>query len=91
VQSPCSPLIKDYTEIFCVIVKGHISSIQCKMSLRGPRSVRKVDSLSLNFIDFYVPALTLRLNSSEPSLQFSEKITLFAVCRIYTGVINKET
>jgi hypothetical protein len=54
-------------------------------------SIRKVDDLSLIFIDFYVPALTPHLNSSETSLQLSENITLFVVCRIYTGVISKET
>jgi hypothetical protein len=40
--------------------KGDIPSIQCKMSLKGPKSMRKVDGLSLIFIDFYVPALTPR-------------------------------
>jgi hypothetical protein len=34
--------------------------------------MRKVDGLSLSFIDFYVPALTLRLNNTETSLQLSE-------------------
>jgi hypothetical protein len=34
--------------------------------------MRKVDGLSLIFIDFYVPALTPRLNSTETSLQLSE-------------------
>jgi hypothetical protein len=55
--------------------------------------LRKVDGLSLIFIDFYVPALTPRLNSTETSLQLSENIILFAVCRlrVYTGVISKET
>jgi hypothetical protein len=53
--------------------------------------MRKVDGLSLIFIDFYAPALTPRDNSKETSLQLSENISLFAVCRIYTGVINKET
>jgi hypothetical protein len=62
VQSPCDPLIEDYTEIFYIIDKGDIPSIQCKMSLRGPKSVRKV------FIDFYVPALTPRLSNTQTSL-----------------------
>jgi hypothetical protein len=53
--------------------------------------MRKVDVLSLIFIDIYVPVHTPRLNSTETSLQLSENITLFAVCRIYTGVISKET
>jgi hypothetical protein len=53
VQSPCNPLIEDYTEILYMIDKGDIPPIQCKMSLRGPRSMRKVDGPSLIFIDFY--------------------------------------
>jgi hypothetical protein len=91
VESACNPLIEDYTEIFYMIDEGDISSIQYKMSLRGPKSLRNVGGPSLIFIDFYVPALTPRLNSAETSLQFSETITLFAVCRIYSGVISKET
>jgi hypothetical protein len=71
--------------------KFDITSTQCKMSLRGPMSMRKVYGLSLTFINFYVPALTSRLNSTATSLQFSENITLFGVCRICTGVISKET
>jgi hypothetical protein len=74
-----------------MIDKGDIPSIQCKMSLGGPKSMRKVDGMSIIFIYFYVPALTPRLNSTETSLQLSENIALFAVCRIYTGVISKET
>jgi hypothetical protein len=53
--------------------------------------VTKVDGLNLIFIDFYVSALKLRLNSTETSLQLSENVKLFAVCRIYAGVISKET
>jgi hypothetical protein len=67
-----------------------ISSIQRKMSLWGPKSMRKVDGLSLIFIDFYVSAHTPRLNSTETSLQISENRTLFAVCRIYADVISKQ-
>jgi hypothetical protein len=74
-----------------MIDKGDIPSMQCKISLGGPKSMRKVDCLSLNLIYFYVPAHTPRLNYTETSLQLSENITLFAVCRIYTGVISKET
>jgi hypothetical protein len=44
-----------------------ILSIQCKMSLRGLKSMRKVDGLSIFFIDFYVPALTEHLNSTDGS------------------------
>jgi hypothetical protein len=89
VQSPSNPLVEDYTEIFSMIDEGDIPSIQCKMSLKGRRSMRKVGGLSLIFIDFDVPALTPRLNSTETSLQLSENITLFAVFRIYTGVISR--
>jgi hypothetical protein len=55
--------------------------------------MRKVDALSLIFIVFYVPALIPLLNSIETSLQLSEKVTFFAVCRVlvYTDVISKET
>jgi hypothetical protein len=53
--------------------------------------MRKVDGLSLIFIDFYVPVLTPRLSSTETSLQLSANIPLFAVCRIYTVSISKET
>jgi hypothetical protein len=63
-----------------VIDEGDIPSIQCKMSLREPESVRKIDGLSPIFINFYVPALTPRLSSTETLLQLSENITLFAVC-----------
>jgi hypothetical protein len=48
-----------------------IPSIKCKMSLSGPKSVRKVDGPSHIFIDFYVPALTPRLISTETLLQLS--------------------
>jgi hypothetical protein len=61
------------------------------MSLRGPKSMRKADDLSLIFIDFYVPALTPRHKNPETSRQLFKNITLFAICRIYTGVISKET
>jgi hypothetical protein len=37
--------------------------------------MRRVDDLSLIFIDIYVPALTPRLNSTETSLQRSENMT----------------
>jgi hypothetical protein len=63
VQSPCNPLIEDYTEIFYMTDAGDIPSIQCKMSLTGPKSTRKVDGLNLIFTDFYVPALTFASNS----------------------------
>jgi hypothetical protein len=79
VQSPWNPLTEDYTEIYYMIDEGDIPSIQCKMSLRGPKSMKKVDGLILIFIDFYVPALTQRLNRTGTTLQVSENITPFAV------------
>jgi hypothetical protein len=71
--------------------EGDIPSIQCKMSLRGPTSMRTVDGLSLIFIVFYVSALTTRLNSNETSLQLCENKILFVVYRIHIGAISKET
>jgi hypothetical protein len=59
-QSPCNPLIEDYTEIFYVIDEGDIPSIQCKMSLRGPKSIRKVDGLRLILIDSHHVSVALR-------------------------------
>jgi hypothetical protein len=61
------------------------------MTVRGPKSMRKVDGPSLIFIVSYVPAVTPRLNSTETSLRLSENMTLFVGCPIYTGVISKET
>jgi hypothetical protein len=52
--------------------KAGIPYIQCKMSLGGPKSMRKMIGLSLISIDFYVPALTSRLKSTETALQLSE-------------------
>jgi hypothetical protein len=66
-----------------VIYKGDIPSIQCKMSLRRPESMRKVDGLSLIIIYFYVPALILHLSGIENLLHISENIALFAVTYIY--------
>jgi hypothetical protein len=42
--SPYNPLIEDYTHIFYMIDKRDISSIQCNVSLRGPKSMRKLTS-----------------------------------------------
>jgi hypothetical protein len=74
-----------------MIDKGNIPSVQCKMSLRGPKSMRNVDGFCLVFIDFCIPALTPLLNITDTSLQLFENITPFAVCRIYAGVISKQT
>jgi hypothetical protein len=91
VQSLCNPLNEDYSQIFYIIGKGVILSIHCKMSLRQPKSMRKVNGVSLIFIDFYVPVLTPHLSSNITSLLLSENITLFAVCVMYKSVISKET
>jgi hypothetical protein len=64
-QSPCNPFIKDYTKIFYMIDKGDIPSIRCRMSFKGPESMRNVDGLRLIFIDFYVPMLPPCLNSTD--------------------------
>jgi hypothetical protein len=85
VQSPCNPLIKDYTEIFYIIDKRDMPSIRCKMNLGRPKSTRKVDCLSLIFIDFYVPVLTPRLYSNETSLQLSEN-HLCSLSHIYINI-----
>jgi hypothetical protein len=52
--------------------------------------MREVDCLSLVFIDFYVPALTPRLDCIKTALQLSENVALLGLCRIQTGVISKE-
>jgi hypothetical protein len=59
-----------------MIDEGDIPSVQCEMSLRGPKSMKGVDCLSFIFIDFYVPAFTPSL-SIETSVQLSENITFF--------------
>jgi hypothetical protein len=58
-----NPITKDYTRYF-MVDKEDIPSIQCKMSLRGHKSVGKVDDLSLIFNDFYVPVLTPHLSNT---------------------------
>jgi hypothetical protein len=79
-----NPIIEDYTQVIYIIGKGDIPS----MSLTGPKSMRKVDGLSLIFINFYVSTLTLRFNNTETSLQLPGIMTLVAVCRIYKCVIK---
>jgi hypothetical protein len=53
-----------------MIDERDIPSIQCKVSLMGLKSVRKVDGMSVVFIDFYVPALTPLLNSTDLAAAF---------------------
>jgi hypothetical protein len=52
VQSPCNPLIGDYTKILYTIDEVDIPSTQCKVSLNGLNSVGNVDGLSFSSIDF---------------------------------------
>jgi hypothetical protein len=71
-----------------MIDKRDIPSIECKIILRGPMSMTKVDGMSLILIDFYIQrshniSITLRLRR-----QLSENITLSVVCLICTGVIS---
>jgi hypothetical protein len=42
--------------------------------------MRKLDGMSLIFINFCVPALTPRLNSTETSLQLSENVPSLRCC-----------
>jgi hypothetical protein len=50
---------RKYTKIFYVIYKQNIMSFQCKTSLWQTTIMRGTDGLSLIFIDFYVPVLTI--------------------------------
>jgi hypothetical protein len=65
-----------------VIDKGDIPSSQRKMSLRGPKSMRKVDGMSLIFIDF-IPSFTPRLNSTKTSLQLRVRVRLTLLLAVY--------
>jgi hypothetical protein len=56
-QSPCSLLVEDYTEVFYTIHKGDVPSVQCEMNLRWSKSLREVDDPSFIVIDLNVPAL----------------------------------
>jgi hypothetical protein len=76
-----------------MIDEGDVPSVQFtrKMSLNRSNCVTEIDGLNLNFVDFYVPLLKPHLGCTETSLQLSENTSFFAFCRIYTGVIHKET
>jgi hypothetical protein len=74
-----------------MIDEEYIPYIQRMMSQRGAKSMRNVNSLSLIFINCYVPGLTLRINNIKTSLRLSENITLYAICHKNAGVIRKET
>jgi hypothetical protein len=60
-----------------MIDEGDIPSVQHKMKLKGHKSMRKANRLSLLFVNFYVPAPTSSLSSTETSLQLSENMPLF--------------
>jgi hypothetical protein len=77
VESPCNPLVEDYTDVFYMNHKGDVPSVQCEMSLRRSNSMRDVDSSSFIFINFNVPAIEPRLSLIETTLQLPENITLF--------------
>jgi hypothetical protein len=89
-QPPRKPLIENYTEIFHITDEGDIPSLQCKVSLRGPKSVRTLDCLSLIFITFMFQGLRHVPIALRPRCKLSENISLFAACRMYTDV-SKET
>jgi hypothetical protein len=56
-QSACNPLVEGYTEVFYMIHKGDVPSVQCEMNLRWYKSVKEVGGPSFIFIDFNVAAL----------------------------------
>jgi hypothetical protein len=62
-----------YTEIFYMIDEGDIPSIQYKMSLRGIKSMKKENVLSLTFIDFHVPAFTTRTHRKHRSFSYANR------------------
>jgi hypothetical protein len=53
-KSPCNPLIEDGAGIFYMIDEGGDPCVQCKMGLRGPKFMRKVDGLILIFIELFM-------------------------------------
>jgi hypothetical protein len=85
VQSPSNPLLEDYTEIrvFYMIGEGDISSIQCKMSIRGPKSMSKVDDPSLIFTDFYVLVSLRSVTYIQVSSAERPRHQMFAAYHIY--------
>lgn len=53
-----------------------------------PKSMRKVDGLSLIFIETFMFQLSHHVSIAQTSMQLFVNITLFGVC---VGVIRKET
>jgi hypothetical protein len=68
---------------FSRLTKGIFRPFNIKVSCRWPKSMRKVDGLSLVLIDFYVLALMPCLNTSETLLQLSENNLLCGLLHIY--------
>jgi hypothetical protein len=56
-------------------------SIRRKAGLDRLSAMGEIDGLILNLIDFYVSAPTPELHQSNATLQFSENITFFVICR----------
>jgi hypothetical protein len=79
VLSPCNPLIEDYTEIFYMTDEGDVPSIQCKMSLRGPKCMRKVDGLR-SLDSQWSPLYRLDANSMENTASNSSSIVVCICC-----------
>jgi hypothetical protein len=48
VQSPCNPLIEDYTEIFYMIIEWDVPTVQCMMGFGGPNLMRKANGLDFS-------------------------------------------
>jgi hypothetical protein len=61
-QSPYNALVADYTEVFYLIHKGDVPSVQCEKNLKWSKSMREVYGPSFILIDFNVPALAPRLS-----------------------------
>jgi hypothetical protein len=60
------------------------------MSLSHSTSMGEIYSLSLNSIDFYVPVRIPRLYWIETTLQVSENVNLFTICRTYKSVTSEK-
>jgi hypothetical protein len=59
---PCNLLVEDYTEVFYMIHKGDIPSVQRENNLRWSKPMREVDGLGFIFIYFNISALAQLLN-----------------------------
>jgi hypothetical protein len=61
-EPPHNPLVEDYADVFYMIHKGDVPSVQSEMNLRRSMSMREVDGPSFILIDFNVVALASRLS-----------------------------